>query len=89
MGADRALNLLDQMLWTAAVLSAPILGAILIVGVLISIMQVATQIQEMTLTFVPKLVVVTVLLIFLGSWMMGKLTQFAQSMMTAIPGLGH
>jgi flagellar biosynthetic protein FliQ len=87
MGADRALNLLDQMLWAAAVVSGPILGAILIVGVLISILQVATQVQEMTLTFVPKLVVVTLLLIFLGSWMVGRLTQFAEAMLLTIPGL--
>lgn len=89
MGADRALNLLDQMLWTAAIVSAPILGAILIVGVLISIIQVATQIQEMTITFVPKLMVVTLLLIFLGSWMMRELTQFASAMMQVLPNLGQ
>ena len=89
MGPDRALNLLDQMLWNAAVVAAPVLGAILVVGVLISIVQVATQIQEMTLTFVPKLVIVTVLLIFLGSWMIGRVTQFAQAMLLTIPGLGQ
>ena len=88
MSADRALNLLDQMLWTAALMSGPVLGAILIVGVLISILQVATQVQEMTLTYVPKLIVVTALLIFLGSWMIGQLTHFARSMLLAIPGLG-
>jgi flagellar biosynthetic protein FliQ len=87
MGADRALSLLDQMLWTAFTVAGPILIAILIVGVLISILQVATQIQEMTLTFVPKLLVAGFLLIFLGSWMVGKITQFAQSLFLAIPSL--
>lgn len=89
MGADRALSLLDQMLWRAALVSAPILAAILIVGVLISVLQVATQIQEMTLTYVPKLVVTTLLLIFLGSWMMGQLTQFARGLFMAIPSLAN
>lgn len=89
MSADRALNLLDQMLWTAGVMSAPVLGAILVVGVLISILQVATQVQEMTLTYVPKLVVVTTLLIFLGSWMTSQLTHFAEAMLRAIPSLAQ
>lgn len=89
MGPDQALGMLNQMLWNAAIISAPILGAILIVGLLISIFQVATQLQEMTLTFVPKLAVVTLLLIFLGSWMIGRLTQFAQAMMLSIPNLAQ
>jgi len=89
MSADRALSLLNHMLWTAALVSAPVLLTILIVGVLISIMQVATQIQEMTLTYVPKLVVTAGLLIFLGSWMMGRLMQFARELLLAIPTLAN
>jgi len=89
MGPDQALGMLNEMLWNAAIICAPILGAILLVGLLISIFQVATQLQEMTLTFVPKLAVVTLLLIFLGSWMMGRLTQFAQAMMLSIPNLAQ
>lgn len=87
MTAERALSLLDRMLWDAALISAPILIAILIVGVLISIVQVATQIQEMTLTFVPKLAVSVLLLIFLGSWMIGRVTMFARELFIAIPYL--
>lgn len=87
MGADRAISLLNQMLWNAALISAPILGAILVVGVIISVLQVATQIQEMTLTYVPKLVVTTLLLIFLGSWMIAHLTQFARGLLLAIPSI--
>jgi len=89
MGPDQALGMLNQMLWNAAIISAPVLGAILIVGLIISIFQVATQLQEMTLTFVPKLAVVTLLLIFLGSWMVSRLTQFAQTMMLSIPSLAQ
>jgi flagellar biosynthesis protein FliQ len=87
MGADRALSLLDQMLWTAFTVAGPILISILLIGVLISILQVATQIQEMTLTFVPKLLVAGFLLIFLGSWMIGQITQFAKSLFLSIPSL--
>jgi flagellar biosynthesis protein FliQ len=50
-------------------------------------LQVATQIQEMTLTFVPKLLVAGFLLIFLGSWMVGQITQFARGLFLAIPAL--
>ena len=75
------------MLWDAAIISAPILLSILIVGLLISIVQVATQIQEMTLTFVPKLAVAVLLLIFLGSWMIGRVTVFARDLLMAIPDL--
>jgi len=89
MGADRALSLLDQMLWTAAIVAGPLLAAVLVVGVLISVLQVATQVQEMTLTFIPKLLVSVLVLIFLGSWMMRQLTQFSERLFVAIPGLGH
>lgn len=89
MGADRALSIMDQMLWTAAVIAGPILGAILLVGILISVLQVATQIQEMTLTYVPKLIVSVLLLIILGSWMIGKLTQFSRGLFLLIPSLVH
>lgn len=67
MFADEALSLLDRMLWNAALVSGPILLAILLVCKLISVFLVATQIQEMTLTDVPKLLVSGLLLVFLGS----------------------
>ena len=89
MNADEALSLLDRMLWNAATISGPILLAILLVGVVISIFQVATQIQEMTLTYVPKLIASGLLLVFLGSWMLGHLTQFARELFLSIPGLAH
>lgn len=87
MGADHALSLLNRMLWTAALVAGPLLAAVLIIGVLISVVQVATQIQEMTLTFVPKLLVSALVLIFLGSWMMRQMTQFAQGLFLAIPSM--
>ncbi len=89
MGTDRALSLLDQMLWTAFLVSGPILAAVLIVGVLISVLQVATQIQEMTLTYVPKLLVSGFLLMFLGPWMIGRIIQFAQGLFLSIPSLAN
>ncbi|GAA4807838.1 flagellar biosynthetic protein FliQ [Lysobacter hankyongensis] len=70
MDSDLAIRLLTDMLLSAAKMSAPILLATLVVGLIISIIQVATQIQEMTLTFVPKLIVVLVVCLGLGSWML-------------------
>lgn len=89
MTADQALSLLDRMLWNAALVSAPILAAILLIGLLISILQVATQIQEMTLTYVPKLLVTGLLMVLLGSWIMGHIASFAREMLLAIPDLAH
>lgn len=67
------------------IVAAPILLCILIVGLIISIFQVTTQLQEMTLSYVPKMIVTAVLLMVLGPWMMGRLTQFAINLYTEIP----
>lgn len=75
------------MLWNAALVSAPILAAILLVGLAISVVQVATQIQEMTLTFVPKLLVTGLLMVLLGSWIMSKVAGFAKELFLGIPGM--
>lgn len=80
MDADLSMHLLAQTLLTAARISAPILIATLIVGVAISILQVVTQVQEMTLTFLPKLAVVVAAFLIGGSWMFSVLTEFAKRM---------
>lgn len=87
MEADRALNLLDDMLWQCLTVAAPILLATLAIGVFISVFQVATQIQEATLSYVPKLLVAAGLLIVLGPWMMTRITDFARGLYLAIPML--
>ena len=85
MDSGRALSLLDNMLWTSLLVAGPILLAILIVGLVISIFQVTTQLQEMTLSYVPKMLVAGGLLILLGPWMMARLTQFAIGLYSDIP----
>jgi flagellar biosynthetic protein FliQ len=87
MEADRALNLLDDMLWQALMVAAPMLVATLAIGVVISVLQVATQIQEATLSYVPKLLVAAGLLIVVGPWMMTRMTDFARGLYLAIPAL--
>lgn len=76
MELDFALKLMSQMLLTAALVSAPILLFNLLTGVVISIVQVVTQIQEMSLTFVPKLIVSVVVLLVFGHWMLSTLQIF-------------
>lgn len=87
MDADIAMHLLAETLLTAAKVAAPILIATLIVGVVISIFQVVTQIQEMTLTFIPKLVVVVAMFLALGAWMMAVVVEFSKHMFGLVAGM--
>ncbi|HEX7814771.1 flagellar biosynthetic protein FliQ [Dyella sp.] len=87
MDADIAMHLLAQTLLTAAKVSAPILVATLVVGVVISIFQVVTQIQEMTLTFIPKLVVVVAMFLALGAWMMAVVVEFSKHLFGLVAGM--
>lgn len=67
--------------------SAPMLGAALVTGLVISILQAATQINEMTLSFVPKLVAMFVMLLVAGPWMITTMTDYIRRLYEAIPGL--
>ena len=88
MEGDVALGLLNELLWSAMLVAGPILAAALLTGVLISVLQVATQLQEMTLGYVPKLLVAAGVLIVLGPWMIHRITDFAIRMIAVIPDLG-
>lgn len=85
MSGEFALQLMSEMLWTGLLISAPILAFALLVGLLVSVFQVVTQIQEMTLTFIPKILVVLVTLATFGPWMLRKLLGFATSVIANIP----
>ena len=65
--------------------STPMLSLALVIGMIISIFQAVTQIQEMTLTFVPKILVVLLALLFFSSWMLGHLMQFTVATIEQIP----
>lgn len=86
MDADFAMHLLAETLLTAAKVAAPILIATLVVGLIISILQVVTQIQEMTLTFIPKLVTVVVVFLVCGAWMMAVVVAFARHLIGMVAG---
>ena len=89
MGADEATELMNQLYWYAAAISAPVLIAVLIVGLLVSVFQVATQLQEMTLSYVPKLLTAAVVLVALGPWMIHKIAEFAIMMVRMIPAMAN
>lgn len=88
MDADGALRLMNELLWTSMLVAGPVLVAALATGLIISVLQVATQLQEMTLSYVPKLLVSGLVLMLLGSWMLHRVTDFAIKMITSIPNLG-
>lgn len=87
MDSDFAIRLLTDTLLAAVKMSAPILLATLVVGLLISIVQVATQIQEMTLTFVPKILAVVAVCLMAGSWMLSVAIELAKRMFEAAAAL--
>jgi len=80
-------GLARDALWLVVMLAAPMLLAGVLVAFVISLFQAATQILEPTLSFVPKLIVMLIVLAVLGSWMGGQLVEFARTMLTDFPGL--
>jgi flagellar biosynthetic protein FliQ len=85
MSIDLAVMLTSKTLWAALLVAAPVLLAALLVGLLVSVIQVVTQIQEMSLSFVPKLLSVVGVLVIAGSWMLRQIVSFATWMFNAIP----
>ncbi|MES2202582.1 MAG: flagellar biosynthesis protein FliQ [candidate division FCPU426 bacterium] len=87
MSPEFALDVGKQALILVVELSAPILLLGLLVGVLISIMQSVTQIQEMTLTFVPKIIVTVMAMIFFGPWMLRVLMSYTIQLYSSLPDM--
>jgi flagellar biosynthesis protein FliQ len=87
MDQDYFLGIAQQALWVLALGSAPILIPALIVGVLLGMVQAATSINEATLSFVPKLVIVAICLAVFGSSIMILLVDFTQGIFARIPDL--
>lgn len=74
-----------QALELTLLVSAPLLLTALVIGLIVSIFQAATQINEMTLSFIPKLLGMFVVLIIAGPWMMGLLLDYMQRLFSSIP----
>ncbi len=76
MAEGRVLDIAQEALYTILLISAPVLGLTLLVGLLVSIFQATTQIQEPTLTFIPKILAALFSLIVFGPWMLGIIVDF-------------
>jgi flagellar biosynthesis protein FliQ len=87
MHSDMALHMMADLFWTGLLVCLPVLGLTMLVGLVISILQVVTQVQEMSLTFVPKLLAAGISLLIFGPWMLRKLTQFTIALWTGIPSM--
>ena len=87
MTPETVITLGQRALELATLLSAPLLLASLVVGVLISLFQAAAQINEMTLSFVPKLLVVVLVLLLAGPWMLELLVDFTRNLFKEIPNM--
>ena len=87
MEADYFVGVAQQSLWVLALASAPILIPILVVGVLLGMVQAATSINEQTLSFVPKLIVVAVSIVIFGGLIVGLLSDFTLDIYARIPDL--
>jgi flagellar biosynthetic protein FliQ len=83
--SDVAMHLLAEVLWNALLISAPLLAATLLVGLLISVVQVVTQVQEMSLTHIPKIVTAVIVLVAFGPWMLKRLVAFSTDLISNIP----
>ena len=83
------LQLVDQMLLVSLKVCAPLLAVALVVGVAISILQAATQVQEMTLTYVPKMGAVAVVIAILGPWMLHTMCNYSADLIGHLDRFAH
>jgi len=77
----------QQALWVTMMIAAPLLLSALAVGLLVGMFQAATQINEMTLSFIPKLLVLVLALVVAGPWMLSVIANYTRSLMEQIPSL--
>jgi flagellar biosynthesis protein FliQ len=87
MDTTAVLDIATQAMVLAAKLAAPVLITALVVGFAVSLVQSVTQIQEITLSFVPKAIAAAVVLLLCGNWMIGELVTFTHEMFDLIPSL--
>jgi len=85
MGSDIVINIAQEALKTTLLLAAPLLISSLIVGVAIAIFQAVTQINEVTLTFVPKIIIVVIAILVTAPWMLQLISEFTISLYEQIP----
>ncbi len=86
MTSQAVLSIGQQALEVTLLVSAPLLITALVVGLVVSVLQAATQINEMTLSFIPKLIAMFVALVVMGPWMLATFVDYVQRLLAGIPG---
>jgi len=89
MSQTATLAVLQQTLWTIAELSGPVLATALIIGLVISLLQAVTQVNEQTISFVPKVIAIVIVLIIAGPWMLQTLLNFTERLYSSLPQYVH
>ncbi len=89
MTPEFVVSLASEAIQTVLLLALPLLGVGLVVGLIVAVLQAATQIQEMTLSFVPKIVAVLLALLAAAPWMLTKISYFTTQLITSIPEVIH
>ncbi len=89
MSVGDAINIMRGGIIETMMLSAPMLLVAMVVGLVVSIFQATTSIQEQTLTFVPKIVAIMLVLALLGGWMFNSLAQYTKSLFEMIPSMAQ
>jgi flagellar biosynthesis protein FliQ len=84
---DTVVSLATRAMTLAIEIAGPLLLVGLVIGLVVSIFQAVTQIQEQSLSFIPKIVGLAVLIVILGPWMLGQLVSYAQNLYQSIPQL--
>jgi flagellar biosynthesis protein FliQ len=87
MTQDTVVNLASQAMTLALKIAGPLLLVGLVVGLVVSVFQAVTQIQEQSLTLIPKIIGVAAVVVLLGPWMLGQLVAYTTTMYTSIPTL--
>ena len=87
MDTSSVIDLAREAMWVTIMVSAPLLAVVLVIGVLIGIVQAATSINEMTLSFIPKLVGLALAIVICGNWQIAGLVDYARGMFQRIPTL--
>lgn len=85
MTEEVVLSLGRDAIWTTVLMAAPLLLAALVVGLVVSIFQAVTQINEATLTFIPKMLAIVVVLVVLAPWMTQMITSYTTELFTSLP----
>jgi flagellar biosynthetic protein FliQ len=87
MNQDTVISLATQAMTLAVEVAGPVLLAGLVIGLLVSIFQAVTSIQEQTLTFIPKIIAVAVIIVVLGPWMLRQVVDYTDNLYQSIPTL--